>query len=61
MHVEWVEGDGLAFPGQMLTLCVFSRGKLGRYPPWPGKVSDWRTSEVEFEEVESIRCSPLNS
>uniref|UniRef100_A0A8D1S5S2 Cytokine-like nuclear factor N-PAC n=1 Tax=Sus scrofa TaxID=9823 RepID=A0A8D1S5S2_PIG len=22
----------------MLTLCVFSRGKLGRYPPWPGKI-----------------------
>lgn len=39
LHVEWVEEDGLAFPGQVLTLCVFSRGKLGRYPPWPGKVS----------------------
>lgn len=39
MHVECVEGAGVAFPGQMLTLCVFSRGKLGRYPPWPGKVS----------------------
>ncbi|KAF5918427.1 hypothetical protein HPG69_011868 [Diceros bicornis minor] len=22
----------------MLILCVFSRGKLGRYPPWPGKI-----------------------
>uniref|UniRef100_A0A2K5ZM26 Cytokine-like nuclear factor N-PAC n=1 Tax=Mandrillus leucophaeus TaxID=9568 RepID=A0A2K5ZM26_MANLE len=26
------------FPGRVLTLCVFSRGKLGRYPPWPGKI-----------------------
>lgn len=39
LHTEWVEGDGLTFPGRVLTLCVFSRGKLGRYPPWPGKVS----------------------
>lgn len=39
MLVEWAEGDGLAFPGQVLTVCIiFSRGKLGRYPPWPGKI-----------------------
>ena len=39
LHVERFEGGGQAFPEQMLTLYVFSRGKLGRYPPWPGKVS----------------------
>ncbi|KAG3259161.1 hypothetical protein H1C71_028775 [Ictidomys tridecemlineatus] len=38
LRVEWLEGEGLAFPEQVLTLCVFSRGKLGRYPPWPGKI-----------------------